>query len=298
MKKDFLLKDLLYLQEHRSCTNYVPNMNSGFKYNELEQGSNFMDCCMEKNSLLFVVGGRLSVSFNADTPCHVCQGEMTLLPKGVNVLAKALTNVQLLSLSFDVPNTECSLLMLQEACAGQPARKNDPCVLPGCESIDLFLQLLRICLKRQVFCFHFHEIMEQELFLLLRYNYTKEEIARLFYPIGGKDLSFKDFVLQNYRKVNSVAQLVELSNMGKSAFAVKFKEVFGVTAKQWMVKQMNDQIRYLFCQPGASVKEVMYKLKFESHSNFTRYCLRQFGCTPRQLLAKYTTENEGVSNIL
>lgn len=291
MEKDFLLKDLLYLKEHQSCTSYIPHMSTGFKYLELEQGTIMADRNMEKNSIIFVLEGELSVSYNGKTPLILPQGWITLLPKSMDAQIRTQTDVQLISLSFDIPRTECSKMLLQSLHKYAPQDKDIPQPIYTCEPIDLFLRLLKICLKQQVFCFHFHEIMEQELYLLLQYNYNKEEIAGLFYPIIGKDIDFKDFVLQNYRNVNSVSQLVELSSMGKSAFSVKFKEVFGVTAKQWMVKQMNDQICYYFSQPGASVKEVMYKLKFDSHSNFTRYCMQQFGCTPRQLLSRYSTDN-------
>ena len=48
--------------------------------------------------------------------------------------------------------------------------------------------------------------------------------------------------MQNYSRVNNLDELITLSNIGRTSFFIKFKEEFGITAKQWMMKQLKVRI--------------------------------------------------------
>lgn len=78
---------------------------------------------------------------------------------------------------------------------------------------------------------HYHQIKRDELFLYLRAGYTKEELAQFFYPILGRDLDFKDFILTNSRKIFDVKDFATQANMSLSTFNRRFKETFNDTAK-------------------------------------------------------------------
>ena len=70
----------------------------------------------------------------------------------------------------------------------------------------------------------------------------KKKLLHFFHPIIGRQLEFRDFVMQNYSKVNNLDELITLSNIGRTSFFIKFKEEFGITAKQWMMKQLKKRI--------------------------------------------------------
>ena len=122
--------------------------------------------------------------------------------------------------------------------------------------------------------------------------YLKEELALLFHPIISAELSFKDFVIGNYFKVSNVNDLISLSNMCKSSFYCKFKEVFGMTAKQWLLKQRNTHILNKVMTSETTVGELMEEFRFESQAHFTHYCKQHFNCTPRELIMKYQVVNQ------
>ena len=143
-------------------------------------------------------------------------------------------------------------------------------------------------------CAQLQNLMQREFFFLLRGFYEKQEIATLFHPIIGKEMDFKDFVIHNHNKVDNIEQLVELSHMGRSRFFSKFTEVFGMTAKQWMLKQKDQQILKKMTEPGICIKDVIEELGFDSQVYFNRYCKQHFGCTPRQLMERCQTENKPI----
>ena len=78
--------------------------------------------------------------------------------------------------------------------------------------------------------------------------------------------------------------------MGRTSFFIKFKEEFGVTAKQWMLKQMKERILGKVTEPGVCVKQLVEVCGFESQAQLYRYFRQYFNCTPKQLISQYQTE--------
>ena len=295
MTKKLLLNELLYIDEHLSCMNYLKEVEHGFKYIELKQDTHLLEECTSWNYLLMLIEGELRISSTPGKEQIYTSGDMVLIPKMSTLEGWGSKGVQLVSLSFDIPRGSCDIFALQslsDICRTihyerKPVRMRHP--------LHSYMDVLLHCLKNGMNCGHLHELMEKELFFLIRGFYAKEEIAYLFYPIIGQDLSFKKMIIENYRKVGSIDELVVSSNMCRSYFFIKFKQEFGMTAKQWIVKQQNLQIINAAMQPGISVKELMNTFMFDSRAHFTLYCKRHFGCTPKQLIIKYQAENQKTS---
>lgn len=282
---------LLYTEEHLSCQNYMTSIKTGFKFIEFAEDTELGEDNTSKNYLLFFLKGDFRVSYNQFPNKSFQAGDMILIPRSSSFKGVAGRGANLLSMFFDVPESSCDKLVLQslsEICKEQeykfePVRIRYP--------LTPFLEILTYCIRNGMNCSHLHDLMQRELFFLLRGFYEKEEIATLFYPIIGKEIDFKDFVMHSYNKVSNIDQLISLSNMGRSSFFAKFNEVFGMTAKQWMLKQKNQLILEKVTEPGIFIKDVIGKLGFDSQSNFNRYCKQHFGCTPKELIKRCQTDN-------
>ena len=136
-------------------------------------------------------------------------------------------------------------------------------------------------------CAHLHEMKQRELFFYLRGFYSKEEIAGLFYPIVSRSFDFRNFVFENYRKVHSLKELIDLSPMSRSTFLRRFKSEFNDTAHDWMLKQTCQRIVGEIACPETTIKDLMAKFGFDSHSSFNRFCKANFHCTPSELIRRY-----------
>lgn len=139
-------------------------------------------------------------------------------------------------------------------------------------------------LKSGIKCAHLFEIKHKEFFLLLRGFYTREQVSYLLYPILGKVLSFKDFILSNYVKAGSIENLISMSHLSKSSFYDKFKSDFGMTAKQWMLQQQMNIVRAKACEPQVTIKDLMDVIGYSSPTHFNRFCRTYLECTPGELL--------------
>ena len=209
---------------------------------------------------------------------------MVLLPRGALVDAYTQKDCKLLLFSFGMVRNVCDVNMLQSYYDLCNDIHYDFTPLEIRHPLNEFIDLLVFCLKSGMNCAHLHEIKHKEFFLYLRGFYTKEEIVQLFFPIMGKKLKFKDMVLKNYTKAENVEELIELLKMSKNAFYAKFSKEFGMSPRQWMLKQIRHQVFIKAAIPNITIKELMDLFNFDSPVQFNRFCMREFNCTPGELI--------------
>jgi AraC-like DNA-binding protein len=186
-------------------------------------------------------------------------------------------------MTFDILQSICDKAMLQSYQPLHRQMKYTFSPTPIRHPLTIFIELLMVYLQGDINCEHLHEIKEKEFFLVLRRCYSKEEIIHLLYPIIGTS-DFKSFIFQNYKNVLSITELAELSGMGRTAFDAKFREEFGLSARQWILQEMAKHIRYKAMEPEATIRNLMTEFKFNSATHFYRFCKQQFNCTPGELL--------------
>lgn len=285
MKQQTKEMKLLYVEEHLSCGKYLKEIDSGFIYEELEKGSK-RDSVQEmnKNHLVIVLEGKISLTCNLWKNRIINGGEIFLIAKSSLVQGECLEDTRVLTLSFDSPHTNCEKLNFQYLAELARNIEYNLDTLPISRPINVFCDLMVIYMKQKASCAHLHEAKHNEMFLCLRYFYTKYELARLFYPMLSEAFDFQKFILENYNNVKSVKELVELSCMGKSAFYDKFNKAFGMSAKQWLTNKKLLKMINAAAEPGMTVKRLMAESDFDSLSQFQVYCKRNFDCTPTTLI--------------
>ena len=295
MNKKSSLNNLLYIQEHRSCRNYLEKVENGFKYIEFSHEEVILEKEISWNYLLFVLEGECVINCNQFRERLFQANCMVLLPKTAMVEIKVIAGTRLLSLSFDVPLNVCDKFILQSLTG--LCRKLDY----NFQSLAIryplppYLEIVTYCLTNKMDCGHFHTLLQQELFFLLRGFYLKEEFNLMGIHLNARNPSephdYAGHVSCSCHSVE-VIDLISLSNMCKSSFYCKFKEVFGMTAKQWLLKQRNTHILNKVMTSETTVGELMEEFRFESQAHFTHYCKQHFNCTPRELIMKYQVVNQ------
>lgn len=281
---DLLLNDLLYVNEHLSCKNYRTEIDSGFKYLEIPADTNIQALPAKRNNIIFLIQGHFVASCNQFINRSIQSTQMILIPRTSTFHAKALVECKILLFCFGIIKNPCDISMLQSYydCFSKTNYNFVP--LPIRYPLSGFIDLLVYCLKNGMNCGHFHEIKHKELFLYMRGFYTKEEVVQLFFPIMGKSPAFKDLVLQNYMQAECVNDLAQLFNMSRTTFYNKFVEEFQMSPKHWMQQQLKQHIYMKAAIPGISIKELVDEFNFSSAAQFNRFCIREFDCTPGELI--------------
>lgn len=276
---------LLYAGEHFSCSKYSHKIEEGFMLKEIPQGDVYIKSdTTSKNHLIAVISGSIEFTYEEYPPRVIKAGEIFMLSRSAVVHSRCIENAQMIILYFEIPTINCEKINFQEL---REIAKTIECkfnVLPMKNTLALFYLILLDYLQVGANCVHLHSIKQAELLLCLRYFYTKEELASLFYPMLYKTYDFRHLILENYEKVKSVKELVDLSHMSKSVFFAKFQEEFEMSAKQWLMTKLIQKIEYAALEPGITVKELMLKFNFDNLSSFQRFCKDNTGYTPLELI--------------
>ena len=207
---------LLYAGEHLSCKNYMTDISTGFKYIKFDKEKCIEEEYTHKNYLLFFLKGDFSVYCNQFCNHTFHSNEMVVLPKSSMIKISATAKSQMLAMAFDIPQSNCDKLLFQGLSSICENINYDFSPIPMRYPLMPFFETVVHCLRNEMNCTYLHNVIEREFFFLLRGFYNKKEIATLFHPIIGKQLEFRDFVMQNYSRVNNLDELITLSNIGSS----------------------------------------------------------------------------------
>lgn len=273
---------LFYANEHLTCRNYQHENVAAFVYRELMPGQPVLQDTA-KHHLLLLIKGSCVISCDRFVGRQFSAGEMVFIPMASSCISHVTRQMEFIDLRFENITSGCDKMALQRYFSFCKDLEYDFRGIPIRKPLDMFCQLLSVCLQSGLNCVHFHEMKHKELFLYLRAYYSNEEIAELFYPIASRSFDFKTFVFQNWRKTKTLEELIGLSTMGRSSFLRKFKSEFGMSAHQWKLQQLKAQVINELSVPGTSLKEVAANLGFESPSNFNHFCQRNFGSSPSEV---------------
>jgi AraC-like DNA-binding protein len=283
----------LYFEEQLNCSN---NAQAGFRYVETEEDTLLSFQRSDLHHLVFILEGKAIANCNEFKNHPFVQNEFVFFQKLSDSSVKTCTPCKLIVFTFFALKTTCEKHAFQSYWRLFPNINYKFHTATFRSPLSEFFDLLILYLKKNIKCAHLHEIKHQELFLILHTQYPKEELANLFYPIIGKSFDFRSLIMDNYLKVRHIDELARLSGMGRTNFDNKFKEEFGISPHQWILKQKAKHVRHSLAEPGATFSDVMRKFNFNSATHFTRFCKQQFGCTPTELVRQMRQEELNMMN--
>ncbi|MDR1201253.1 MAG: helix-turn-helix domain-containing protein [Tannerellaceae bacterium] len=264
---------------------------TGFKYHEVEEDYVFSLENKEYNHVLFLLEGKLKISCNDFVNRQVQSKEFVFIPVSADVKCKTLGHSQIVLFTFDNPATHFDkdyMNVLLDHCekAEQTFIK-----LPFYEPIENFVKHLILYAEHKINKKLLQEIKEMELLTILKSFYLKEDIANFFHPIIGRSPHFRMQVLRNYRKESHVDGLAQRLGIEKRSFSFQFKEEFNMSPYQWLLNQKAKHIRFSLAESDKSLDEIRTEFGFKFAGHFTRFCKKQFNCTPIRLRRQLAYES-------
>ena len=276
---------VFYLDEHRTCSNYISDYNIGFKNCRIKQGESIIPANKECHCLFFLVSGRVELFYESQT-FNLKKDTVWFIPMSSDYKICATEDAAFIMNYFNKPIDFCEKTALENLSLFLD-QKSYTSILRINKPLKNFISNLMFYLNEGAFCKHFHEIKQKELFYLLRYFYTKKEIAGLFAPIISKNLDFKNVVLANYLNANSVKELAQICNYSLSSFNRIFKENFKENPYLWLQNQKIKYITGKLSDKNIPLSQIIDEFGFSSPSHFTIFCKKHLNLTPSQFRKQY-----------
>lgn len=286
---------LLNLNEHTSCYNYVTDMTVGFRYYKALNGEFRDEQVAEYNHLIFVIKGQLLVACDYFVDQRIDEGEMFFVAKSSRFSGETLDDSEILILSYDNITDLCnkvSMSNLDKECKDMvytfaPLSIRKP--------LDSFLELMILYLDAGANCICLHELKLEELFWLLRAFYKKRELAMFFFPIIGNSLEFRDRVMVNYKKAGTAQELARLCGYSRQQFNKLFLEEFRTSPYSWMQERLLLHLKSRLADISIPLKSIVDEFELSSMPHFVRLCKNKFGKTPSELRRELVECNSDMS---
>lgn len=275
---------LFYKEEHTTCYNYRLPSSANFNILRFAETDIPQTLNVDRSVLIFLLSGEALVTCGNYRDRLHREGEVMLLPRNSCCFVKVRRECVIISCSF-VQNIDfCNQFSFHKLAEFIPEGfVYDFNLLPIRERIGEFLALLKNCLDDKLSCLHFHELMERELFIFFRAYYTKEELAAFFYPLIGKDVDFKDFVLGNYLHIPNIQEFASQSNMSLTTFKRRFQDAFGQSAHKWIMERKAEWVYKDILLTDKPFPEIGQEYGFQSATYFSEFCKKHFGKSPQEL---------------
>lgn len=286
------MNKLLYLEDHLSSKGYLSNVLVGFKFYKMNVGNEFEEQDKNFHHLFFLLNGEARIHNNECRNQSIRSNEFILIPKSSNFFCEFLSASDIIIFTFERLMSSADRRFIQSLSSLCCRIHYDFRPISIQTPLQTFLNTIVDYLQSGMDNPHMFEVKSLELFLLLRGFYNREELAFLFYPIVGKSPDFREVVMENYLKVDRVNDLAKLVGMGRTNFDTKFREEFGMSPHQWILKQKAKHVLFKLADPGNTLSDVMSLYKFNSATHFTRFCKQQFGCTPTELVRQIKAKSK------
>ena len=274
---------------HEDSTELVYNDNShvtGVCYIPLDKGESILKSHLYHHFVIFILKGQAEISCKHYTSKVVGQGYMTFVSKGgyLEITAHGV-NSSFLIFGFDEITIRTSESLMDffttHGNKKQYVHNTLPVKADMKQIVDRIVsQLRKGRIKNPEICLAWN----LELFFTFISYYTKTQVTEFFRPLVSTDMSFRDFVENNYMEVEGNAEkLIQYSGMKRHVFIKEFKQEFGTTPKDWLTSKFKQSIEHYAGRPNATTTFVASKLNL----TVTRLCQltrKYYDCTPQQLI--------------
>ena len=274
----------LHCNRFDDCVNCPSYGKEVFYYLKLIHGYNYRQYYFKQNEILFFLSGKIRIQGFNIPDTIVSGGEMLAFPVGVEIDMELLEDVTCIAYRWEesgfICETQGQQLMTPQPSeiAWKPMEIKPP--------IMSFVESVRHSIAHGISCRKLWSLKEQELLFLLNAHYPLPELLDFLTPILVSLNRFKSFVRRNYYKVHTVEELALLGRYSNITFRRMFQQEFGEPAHRWMSRQKQEHILYDLTHRDVSISELSYKYQFESLSQFSNYCKKNLGASPREIMKR------------
>lgn len=246
-----------------------------------------IDKITDEPCIVFVINGECFVSYNVRGPIKIKKSSFVLIPRNAHLCCTVSQNSTVLELPLQYYRNKEAKTCINKYINYAAKTNFQFKALHAPKPLKAILNQLVYYIKDEHFSDRLAEIKLEEFLLSLDNYYDKNEVVNLFYPVFESKNGFKEFIINNYEKVNNIAELIRLSAMCKTYFYDRFKKEFNMTAKQWILKQKAASIKKIFAEPDISIKDIAVLYDFQSTEYLHKFCKKHFNATPTEMMRRY-----------
>ena len=239
------------------------------------------------HKIVFAVEGVINVSVAGSAiSVKLSKNEFVFIPMGATISCQSDEDTSVLFILVTDSIDNCSLSRSHDSSDIITNNHAKIHVLTANRHIKRLINGVMDAMNNHKQCSCYLQLKAIEFIFLLRLYYQRRDYEQFFASILSADMEFSEFIRLHYYEYKSVADIAQALNMSVRKFSDKFKLVFGTVPRKWIQMQQAQHIYTDICQINKPIKEIVDKYGFSAHSNFTRYCRKTYGATPKNIRKK------------
>ena len=250
---------------------------------ELERETDFGGMERKANHIVFLLGGTLHIRTQENEHHYLNSGQCMFLPRTQWPDIRAIAPSRVIWLDF----SNRLVLGGHDALASTVLSGSRPA--EGIPILPVVPQIERLLTEVQTLempCYHM--LKQYELFFLMKASYDDRQLAGFFNAILRPVHDFRAFVESNYANTDTLEDIAGKANLSKSYFIKRFKESFGVSVHQWLVKQKEEQLKKMLAAGKYDTEEMARRLGLKSQKGLYQFCRQRFRCSMTELNERLT----------
>ena len=251
---------------------------------ELEREADLGDMERKANHIVFLLEGTLHIRTQENEHHYLNSGQCMFLPRAQQPGIRAIASSRVVWLDF----SNRLVLGGHDALASTVLSGDRP--TEGIPILPVLPQIGRLLMEVQALempCYHM--LKQYELFFLMKASYDDRQLAGFFNAILRPSHDFRAFVESNYANTDTLEDIAGKANLSKSYFIKRFKESFGVSVHQWLVKQKEEQLKKMLAAGKYDTEEMARRLGLKSQKGLYQFCRQRFCCSMTELRERLTT---------
>lgn len=278
---------IYYADEHVNCTCYSDENSSAIEIVSIVANKS-KEFHWKNNTICIVVDGQVTL-VSDDAICkNLLGGEFLFAPPETLCIIQAEQDSKLLLFSIPDNIRLCQSFDVFQLFENVKTNNNEFSllkfnVLPIRIPLDEYVRMLIFLLEDGLKCVNFMQMKVDELLLLLRAYYTKEELRDFFSYILNPNAVFIEFIRRNWMNYKTITELAEAMNISPQHFNKRFKEIFNQSPGSWIQDQKAKLILSEIRAGVKSFQQISDEYGFAAQSHFNRFCKKMLGDNPNSL---------------
>lgn len=288
--------ECLYVKEHGGCINFMQEDEAAIRIIDMD-GKSRINEPAGLGRLAILLKGEIRFSYSGHDKVLMRALQMFFLPVGHAITFASNEDSCLALVRIDSKIHFCDSFRMEQLIPyiqkKEPVENGLPSFsfLPVNSTLESILRQVEETIATGYRCRIYFEIKTEEIFMMLRFYYTKEQLSCLFREIIYADSFFAYKIIHNYHRFHTLSGLAAYMGMTVEPFDRRFKRIFGKSGYKWMNERKKRDIYHAITTDNESFKELSIKFGFCSPSAFNDYCKTYLGNTPGEIRQKAKTLN-------
>lgn len=267
---------IFYAEEHINCECYSGGESPIIEISEINKTCK-KDFYWQSHSIFMLIAGKGIVRTRTIGFKTLSEGMFFFAPKNCSSTFEAEENSKILIFHLGKHMYLCQSFHIESlfeevSNIKQPVYSEKITLLEMNKNLWDFVNPLINLLEDQLKCINFLNNKIDELLILLRAYYSKEDLSEFFNHIRNPHSVFMEYVRRNWSKYKNIEELANGISMSPQYFSKKFKEIFNKPPGVWMQEERARVILQEIRTTDKTFLQISEENGFAAQSHFNRFC--------------------------